>query len=351
MCGLDSPSPQPQGTGLINPSPTKDRCLNAVIKTENYFWQRREYMKKEILKKQKQLTKDGYIVLPNYFLREWVKVLGVGPAMLYLYLLTYCHKGKDIAWPTISTLSKTMDLTPKTITKYRQILVKYGLIKKISKRKTSPDSYRRNIYRLSLFDMGKNTLSIGNISPYLEVKFTPDIGENLPTNNNNLNNTNTTTTTNSKKEAVAAVINFKKLKEKGDLSACNAQAEEKMQTIRERLMDLDFEGKFIEQLLKDYSLKKIEEKLDLLMEKRNIQSPAGWLISALKNDYQDPEQEKYDKEPVGQLSKNPKTPPGEEKASSREFALEMIRKTREMLANLKKKEERCNGTKRINCQG
>ena len=166
-------------------------------------------------------------------------------------------------------------------------------------------------------------------------------------NNNNINNTNTTTTNREKD----VVVNFKKLKEKGDLSACNAQAEEKMQTIRERLMDLDFTEGFIEQLLKDYSLKKIEEKLDLLMEKRNIQSPAGWLISALKNDYQDPEQEKYDKEPAGQLSENPKTPPGEEKASSREFALEMIRKTREMLANLKKKEERCNGTKRINCQG
>jgi len=35
-------------------------------------------------------------------------------------------------------------------------------------------------------------------------------------------------------------------------------------------------------------------------------------------------------------------------ASSREKALEMIRKTREMLANLQKKEEMCNGIKRIN---
>ena len=245
-------------------------------------------MEKEILKKQKRLSKNGYIVVPNYFLRECVKMLGVGPAMLYLYLLTYCHKGKDIAWPTIFTLSKTMDLTSKTITKYRQTLVRYGLIKKISKRKITPGSHRRNIYRLSLFDMGKNTLSIGNISPYLEVKFTPDIGENLPTNNNNLKHYQGNNNKEGKDAVVAVDFDFKKIKEKGDLSApacadlpvrvrtqtgphadrCDAQAGEKMQAVREQLKDLNFEGKFIEQLVKDFNPKKIEEKLDLLMERR-----------------------------------------------------------------------------------
>ena len=27
--------------------------------------------------------KEGYVVIPNYFLREWVRVLGVGPVVLY----------------------------------------------------------------------------------------------------------------------------------------------------------------------------------------------------------------------------------------------------------------------------
>ena len=232
-------------------------------------------MKKVILKKQKQSSKEGYVVVPNYFLREWVKVLGVGPAILYLYLLTYCHKGKDSAWPTISTLSKKMNLTPKTINKYLQALLKYGLIKKVSKRKTSSGCHIRNIYQLTPFDMEKNTLPIGNIFSCLEGNFTSDIGENLPTNNNNLKHYQF----NNNKErenAVVAVVNFKKLKEKG---------EEKVQAVREQLMDLDIEGKFIEQLLKDYPLRKIEEKLDLLMERRNIQNPAGWLRAALKNDY------------------------------------------------------------------
>lgn len=133
-----------------------------------------------------------------------------------------------------------------------------------------------------------------------------------------------------------------------------------MQAIREQLRDLDIEGKFIEQLLKDYPPRKIEEKLDLLMERKNIKNSAGWLRSALKNDYQDREQERYDEEPVKQVSRQ--TPlshlnsppsmgkkfretmvidshlsPEERKIQSREKALKMIRKTRKMLANLKTK--------------
>src|SRR4030042_816112 len=196
-------------------------------------------------------TKEGYIIVPNYFLKKWVRVLGAGPVVLYQELLTYCHKEKTIAWPTIDFLGSKM----------------------------KPDRYQNDTY------VGSN-LKLSLVS-------------NRYPNNNNLNSTNTTTTKEGK-DAVAAV-DFKKIKEKGDLSAClpergrlqsgNAQAEEKTQVIREQLRDLDFEGKFIEQLLKDFNPKKIEEKLDLLMERRNIQNPAGWLMAALKNDYQDPEQE------------------------------------------------------------
>jgi len=307
-------------------------------------------MEKEILKKQKQSSKEGYVVVPNYFIREWVKVLGVGPAMLYLYLLTYCHKGKDIAWPTISTLSKKMNLTPKTITKYRQALVKYGLIKKVSKRKTSPGCHMRNIYQLIPFDMGKNTLPIGNIFSCLEGNFTPDIGENLPTNNNNLKHYQFNNNK-EREDAAVVAVDFKKLKERG---------EERMRVIRERMVELDFKEELIEKILKEYSMKKIDEKLDLLMERKNIQNPAGWLRAALKNDYQDREQERYDGEPLEQVSQQ--TPlshlnsapsmgkkfretividshlsPEDRKIQSREKALKMIRKTQKMLANLKTK--------------
>ena len=242
-------------------------------------------MEKEFLVNQKQLTKEGYVIVSSYFLDYCVEVLGTGPGMLYIQLLNYCHKGKDLAWPTLATLGRKMQFTPKSITKFHQVLLKHGLIKKINKGKTASGNYRRNIYQVTPLHMVKNTLSKGNIFPYVEEKITPNIGKKLPTNNTNLNNTNTTT---ANRENAAA--DFKKLKEKG---------EEKMQAIREQLTDLDFEEIFIEKLLKDFNPKKIEEKLDLLLIKRNIQNPAGWLSAALKNDYyQDPEQERYDEEPV-----------------------------------------------------
>ncbi|MGB6370719.1 MAG: hypothetical protein WBF68_06765, partial [Atribacterota bacterium] len=150
----------------------------------------------------------------------------------------------------------------------------------------------RNIYQVTPLHMVKNTLSKGNIFPHIEEKITLNIGKKLPTNNTNLKHYQG----NNNKEgedAVVAVVNFKKLKEKG---------EEKMRVIRERMVELDFKEEFIEKILKEYSMKKIEEKLDLLLERKNIQSPAGWLSAALKNDYQDTEQERYDEEPAEQES-------------------------------------------------
>ena len=53
---------------------------------------------------------------------------------------------------------------------------------------------------------------------------------------------------------------------------------------------------------------------------KNIQNPAGWLRAALKNNYQDPEQERYDEEPA-EGSGNPVNTP---EWTSREKALEAI---------------------------
>lgn len=305
-------------------------------------------MEKEFLVNQNELTKEGYVIISSYFLDYCVEVLGTGPGMLYIQLLNYCHKGKDIAWPTLATLGRKMQFTPKSITKFHQILLKHGLIKKISKGKTPSGNYKRNIYQVTPLHMVKNTLSIGNNFPHIEEKITPNLGKKLPTNNTNLKQYQGN---NNKERENTVAANFKKLKEKG---------EEEMQAVREQLRDLDIEGKFIEQLLKDYPPSKIEEKLDLLMERKNIQSPAGWLSAALKNDYRDREQERYDEEPEEQVSretplshlnfpplmeKKPRETividshlsPEERKIQSREKALKMIRKTIEMLKNLKTK--------------
>jgi len=244
-------------------------------------------MEKEFLVNQNELTKEGYVIISSYFLDYCVELLGTGPGMLYIQLLNYCHKGKDIAWPTLETLGKKMQFTPKSITKFHRILLKHGLIKKISKGKTPSGNYRRNIYQITPLHMVKNTLSMGNIFPQVEEKITPNLGKKLPTNNTNLNITNLTATTKREKDAVAAV-NFKKLKEEGKekmRAPYNSKEHYTGQAIRERMAELDFKEGFVEKMLKEYSLKKIEEKLDLLMERKNIQSPAGWLMAALQNDY------------------------------------------------------------------
>lgn len=129
-------------------------------------------MEKEFLKGQTQLTKEGYVIISSYFLDYCVEVLGTGPGMLYIQLLNYCHKGKDIAWPTLATLGRKMQFTPKSITKFHQILLKHGLIKKISKGKTPSGNYKRNIYQVTPLHMVKNTLSIRNNFPHIEEKIT-----------------------------------------------------------------------------------------------------------------------------------------------------------------------------------
>ncbi len=233
--------------------------------------------------------KEGFIIVPNYFLKKWVKILGVGPVVLYQELLTYCHKGKYIAWPTIDSLCQEMGIAKTTLLRYQNTLIRFGLIKNIARAKSTTGHYRNNIYQVTpleelpdyreiryqndtdigskmLPDRFQNDTNIGSkMKPSLVAKRYP--------NNSNINNTNKTA---ANREAAAA---FKKLKEKG---------EEKMQAVREQLRDLDFKEEFIEQLLKDYPPRKIEKKLDLLFIKRNIQNPAGWLMAALKDDYPTP---------------------------------------------------------------
>jgi len=130
---------------------------------------------------------------------------------------------------------------------------------------------------------------------------------------NNTNLKHYQSNNNKEGEDAVVAVDFKKLKEEGEerMRAPYSSKEHYTgqaprsskehytgQAIREQLMDLDFKESFIEKLLKDYPAKKIEEKLDLLLIKRNIQSPAGWLWTALKNDYQGAEQERYDEEPA-----------------------------------------------------
>ena len=237
-------------------------------------------------------SNEGYILIPNYFLKKWVRVLGVGPALLYQELLTYCHKEKYIAWPSLNSLCQQMGIAKTTLRRYQHTLIKFGLIKKITRGKSPTGHNRNNIYQITplaelsedpnpdkMVDLRGSKLKPNRYQNDTSMgsKMNPIKVANCYPNNNHINNTNTTTT--NREDVAVAVVNFKKLGGKG---------EEKMKALREQLKDLDFPESFIEKLLQDFELKKIEEKLDLLLQKKNIKSPAGWLIAALKDDYQDP---------------------------------------------------------------
>jgi len=278
-------------------------------------------MEKEKLNNRNLPPKEGYIIISNSFFKEWTGVLGDGPILLYLELLTYCHKDKDTAWPTLKTLSRGLHKSTKSITRHHRKLVKAGLIKKVVKSKVASGNYKRNVYQLVHPDGTKKSLNRGTFVPYIGDKNVPNLGTKCPLNNTNKQNQYNNRNCGKKLPAVAVID---KLKEEG---------EEKMKAIREQLLSLDFKESFIEKLLKDYPAEKIKEKLELLMEKKNIINPTGWLMAALKYDYQNPE--RYEREEDEKREKiSPKKINRKKEASSREKALEMIRNTREILANL-----------------
>ena len=287
-------------------------------------------MEKEKSNNQREPSNYSFTMVPDYFFRKLIKVMGGIPSLVYLTLLSYCHKKKYIAWPSLNTMSKEMGMAKTTIIRNLNILIRLNIIKNIARDNSFKDYYHHNVYQvtppekilLSFFSEAKNNATGGSDTLPLEFQNATDSGSGtIPQvvaqrypNNNNLNNNNITTTN---RENV--VVNFKKLKEKG---------EEKMQVIREQLRDLDFEESFIEKLLKNCPTKKIEEKLDQLLIKRNIQNPAGWLMAALKNDYQDEEKERCEVEPVRQASR---LSTENVKILSREEALQQIQLAKDRL--------------------
>ena len=100
--------------------------------------------------------KEGYIIMPNNFLAEWIRVIGKGPVLLYIQLLTYCHKEKDIAWPALSTLGDSLDMSKNSLISYQKTLLEYGLIKKTTGRRTAQGNYRSNLYKVTPIRSPKN---------------------------------------------------------------------------------------------------------------------------------------------------------------------------------------------------
>jgi len=207
---------------------------------------------------------NSYTTIQDYFLTHWVSTIGLGPTVLYLQLLSYCHKGKDTAWPSIKTLNRRMGTTTKSLIKYRTTLLECGLIKKIVKQRSSSGGYDHNLYQIVLLDKENILYPPAEKLPEEKEEIISGIAKESPSSNQD----------NPKK---LIIDNKKSLK---------------IERIKEELEKLNLDKKSIDKIILNYSLVDIKEKIDLLRIKRNVINPAGWLITALQANYLNPESSK-----------------------------------------------------------
>jgi len=105
-------------------------------------------MERELEDNERKGSENGFVIINNNFLENWSGIIGAGPSVLYLDLLSYCYGKKTHAWPSVRTLAKNLGITKNTVRKYRGVLMEYGLIKKMYKRKSADGSYQTNIYEI-----------------------------------------------------------------------------------------------------------------------------------------------------------------------------------------------------------
>jgi predicted transcriptional regulator len=87
-------------------------------------------------------------MINNNFLDYWSGIIGPGPSVLYMDLLSYCYGKKTHAWPSVRTLAEDLGITKNSVRKYREVLIKFGLIKKMYKRRLPDGNYQTNVYEI-----------------------------------------------------------------------------------------------------------------------------------------------------------------------------------------------------------
>lgn len=253
----------------------------------------------------------SFTTIQDYFLAIWVNVIGIGPAMLYLQLLSYCYKGKDIAWPSIQTLNQRMGITTKTLIRYRNTLIEYGLIKKVVRQRSASGGYDHNLYQIVLLDKEKILYPPVEKLPEENEKLINGITEKASFQDNFLQ----------KNPYKVITDNKKTLKE---------------ERIKEELIKLNMDKKSIDNIILNYSLEDIEEKLDLLQVKKNIINPAGWLFAALQANYLNPDS--YKKENYDEKLTRIEAGPAEDKVINSK-KISPPRKEKEEIKRLSREEE------------
>ena len=105
-------------------------------------------MEEEIEYDEGKGSKNGFVIINNNFLENWSGIIGPGPSVLYMDLLSYCYGKKTRAWPSVRTLAEDLGITKNSVRKYREVLIKYGLIKKMYKRRLPNGNYQTNVYEM-----------------------------------------------------------------------------------------------------------------------------------------------------------------------------------------------------------
>jgi len=246
--------------------------------------------------------KKGFTIIQNEFLAKWVKAIGLGPAMLYLQLLSYCYGDKDIAYPSLKNLASRIGVSIKTVIVYREILIAYGLIKKIMRRKDENGSYQTTLYQLVRF----------NDKQFLEEKIDED------------------------EEVVSGIVEATK----EDTPKLRDSLDKQDDSLLQQLKDLGITPKMANQLLQYYPEDKIKGKLYLL-RKKDIHNPGAYLLSVLRNDYANKEihnsEDEITSEEIDEINRNEGIARSryyremEEKALPREESLKWIQRIRQQL--------------------
>lgn len=105
-------------------------------------------MEEEIGNDEGNGSKSGFVMINNIFLNYWSGIIGAGPSVLYMDLLSYCYGKKTHAWPSVGTLAKDLGITKNSVRKYREVLIKFGLIKKMYKRRLPDGNHQTNVYEI-----------------------------------------------------------------------------------------------------------------------------------------------------------------------------------------------------------
>ena len=113
-----------------------------------YNYRKEKDMNKEIEYDEGEGSKTGFVMINNNFLYSWSGIIGPGPSVLYMDLLSYCYGKKTHAWPSVRTLAEDLGITKNTVRKYREVLIKFGLIKKMYKRRLPDGNHQTNVYEI-----------------------------------------------------------------------------------------------------------------------------------------------------------------------------------------------------------